>query len=60
MSIRIVVPLALALAAPLDDACRGAMRERLNLVIGLYRIELGARHMVGQVAAARGRRSSSH
>lgn len=41
-------------AAALDDACRGAMRERMNLVIGLYRIEIGASHMVGQVTAARG------
>lgn len=41
-------------ASALDDACRGAMRERMNLVIGLYRIEIGASHMVGQVAAARG------
>lgn len=53
-TLALLAGLAPAFAAPIDDACRGAMRERLNLVIGLYRIELGASHMVGQVAAARG------
>ncbi len=41
-------------ASALDEACRGAMRERLNLVIGLYRIEIGASHMVNQMTTARG------
>ena len=39
-TLALLAGLAPALAAPIDDACRGAMRERLNLVIGLYRIEL--------------------
>ena len=41
------------LAHAAEESCRVAMRERLNLAIGLYRIELAASHMVGQVAAAR-------
>ncbi len=41
------------LAQAAEESCRVAMRERLNLAIGLYRIELAASHMVGQVAAAR-------
>lgn len=53
-ALALLAGLAPALAAPLDDTCRGAMRERLNLVIGLYRIEIGASHIIGQVAAARG------
>lgn len=42
-----------SLAQAAEESCRVAMRERLNLAIGLYRIELAASHMVGQVAAAR-------
>ena len=41
------------LAQAAEESCRAAMRERLNLAIGLYRIELAASHMVGQMAAAR-------
>lgn len=40
-------------ALAVEESCRTAMRERFNLAIGLYRIELGASHMVGQLAAAR-------
>lgn len=51
----VVVLLALlpTLAQAAEESCRAAMRERLNLAIGLYRIELAASHMVGQVAASR-------
>ncbi len=41
------------LAQAAEESCRAAMRERLNLAIGLYRIELAASHIVGQVAASR-------
>lgn len=40
-------------AHAVEESCRVAMRERLNLAIGLYRIEIGASHMVGQVATSR-------
>lgn len=53
----IALPLAAFLAAPaaeaMEDACRIAMRDRLNLMIGFYRIELSASHLVGQMEAAR-------
>ncbi len=50
----VLLGLAPGAAQAMDDGCRQAMRERLNLAIGFYRIEVGASHMVGQVAAARG------
>jgi hypothetical protein len=39
-------------AAAADSACLSGVKERMNLAIGLYRIEVAASHMIGQTAAA--------
>lgn len=41
-------------AAAADAACRALLRDRMALAVGLYRIEISASHMVGQMAQARG------
>ena len=40
-------------ASAMDANCRSGIKERMNLAIGLYRIEIAASHMIGQVTAAR-------
>ncbi|MGE4528087.1 MAG: hypothetical protein AB7D00_06940, partial [Rhodospirillaceae bacterium] len=56
---RLALPLLLAAALPgpaaaADAACRTLLRDRMALATGLYRIEISASHMVGQMAQARG------
>jgi len=55
----LALPLLLAMALPgpaaaADAACRALLRDRMALAVGLYRVEISASHMVGQMAQARG------